>query len=384
MATRQTGHPRVILITPKYPPVPSGYGNQAFAVNQRLMGSVSIRVVTPESTPLPVELVHQQAVSSSHRPRDYSVAQVGKWIIKTLWWLVKERREFDIVHILSGYYWAVPFVVAGRLLKKPTIVKITSAEIDLTTRRSMHRRLRIWFLKGVSVLIVLTEHTRRIALKQEFSQRQVMRIPNGVDVERYSEARANRRLFRKELNIPDDCFVVLYVGQLGRRKGVDRLLDVWREFRKNASGPVRLFLVGAPDGSVSLAEIARLDDVHLVGHVNQPERYYGSADAFVLLSRSEGMANVLLEATAAGVPIIVSDIPPNRELALQLDGFVASGSDSELILQATAHLKALEQTFRTQPALAKNDRGQEIVRQQYSLASVANQYKALYQVLSRD
>ena len=176
------------------------------------------------------------------------------------------------------------------------------------------------------MFVVLTDTVASTALSVGFRPEQVQQIPNGVDVERYVATSHDRMRLRAELGIPVGSFVVLAVGQVGRRKGTDRLLAAWRKFEPLASGPVCLILVGAPDGTVPIDEIITAKDVLLVGHVNEPERYYSVADSFVLLSRSEGMANALLEAVAAGLPIIVSDIPPNRELASRLNGFRSFGN----------------------------------------------------------
>lgn len=53
--------PRVVLVTPKYPPVPSGYGNQAYSLNQVLMHRTSLWIATVESHVLPVEAAHAMA-----------------------------------------------------------------------------------------------------------------------------------------------------------------------------------------------------------------------------------------------------------------------------------------------------------------------------------
>lgn len=345
------------------------------------MERVSILLATPGGQPVAIKTAHERAGTVSHRPRDYSLAELGTWIAKTCVWLVRNRRVYDLIHVLGGYYWAVPFVMVGQLLGKPTIVKIASGEIDLAVRDTFIRRLRTRLLRGTTALIALTEHTRQSALAVGFDEGQVRQIPNGVDVGRYMTAGQRREQLRTELGISEDCFVVLSVGQVGRRKGIDRLLAAWREFHRTTSGPVRLILVGAPDGSISSDEFTRTEDVQLVGHVNKPDQYYGAADSFVLLSRSEGMANVLLEATAAGLPIVVSDIPPNRELASRLGGLVASGTDEQMILEAAEHLRMLERNFRERSPASRNEDGQHVVQREYSLAAVAERYETLYRQL---
>lgn len=375
--------PRVVLITPKYPPVPSGYGNQAFTVNKRLMDRVSIWLATPGDAPLEIAKAHERASTEDHRVKSHRAVTIAEWIAKTSAWLIRNREQYDVIHVLGGYYWALPFIFIGNTLGKPTIVKITSRELEVTDDGTFRRRIRISFLRRATRLVVLSDYTRRVALQAGFRPDQIRIIPNGVDVERYLAVLGDRESIRRELGIKGDCFVVLFVGQIGRRKGVDRLVSVWREFRESALGPVRLILVGAPDGSVPLDNVLDADDVLLTGHVKEPDCYFGAADAFVLLSRSEGLANVLLEATAAGIPCIVSDIPANRELAERLGCLVARGSDREMIFETVKHLRSLERTFRTGSVHSRNERGQDVVRERYALEFVTEQYESFYRELLR-
>lgn len=375
--------PRVVLITPKYPPNPSGYGNQAYAVNEQLLDRIPMWLATPGGGPQPMKEAHHRAGSASPVPKKPGVHERTSWIARTCAWLVRHRYEYDIIHILGGFGWSVPFVLVGKVLRKPTVVKIISREVDNPGHGTLLRRLRIRVLRHATALVVLSEHARNSALGWGFKPEQLRRIPNGVDVHRFQRALEDRARTRAELEISDDCFVVLSVGRIGLRKGVDRLLAAWRAFHPTALGPVRLLVVGAPDGTLAMDEVQSTEDVQVIGHVHDPERFYAAADVLVLLSRSEGMANVLLEAASAGLPSIVSDIPENREVAQSLGALVASGAEDEMAAEAAAHIRSLERAFRMRAQASRNTAGQRIVADEYSLSTVAARYMDLYRELAR-
>jgi glycosyltransferase involved in cell wall biosynthesis len=114
---------------------------------------------------------------------------------------------------------------------------------------------------------------------------------------------------RNRLAIPADTRVVLAVGRLSKEKGHVDLLDAIALLcaARDCAG-IRLVLVGDGPERAALQqrshELGLADCVLFTGHQEDIRTYYGLADAFVLPSYSEGSPNVLLEAMAAGLPIV--------------------------------------------------------------------------------
>lgn len=100
--------------------------------------------------------------------------------------------------------------------------------------------------------------------------------------------------------------VLLYVGSVESVKGSDILIEAAPEMPCQTwmVGPIGLPIGKRPQNSEKLTLWGQRPDVL---------RFYRSADAFVLPSRTEGMSLALLEAMAVGLPCMASDIPPNRE-----------------------------------------------------------------------
>ena len=153
----------------------------------------------------------------------------------------------------------------------------------------------------------------RLAAAGVAQRERIVVIPNGVDFARYAEAEPRPAAWS------DAAVRMLAVGRLHRQKGFDRLIATLaaiaeRQAAKGPPPPRPLFdLLIAGDGPEradlerqATAIDARFGRVQLPGRQSDLPGLYRAADLFVLSSRWEGMPNVLLEAAAAGCPIVAT------------------------------------------------------------------------------
>ena len=156
---------------------------------------------------------------------------------------------------------------------------------------------------------------------------QLMVIPNGVDEQRFRPANdpGAKRQIRSSLGLPPNDPVVLFVGGLMPRKGVDILLESWPSLL-DRHPTAKLVLLGSKSGRLShrsaglssqleqyledidrrIAELPKSDSVVLPGDVEDPVPWYQAADVFTFPSHREGLPNAVLEAMACGLPCLVS------------------------------------------------------------------------------
>jgi phosphatidylinositol alpha-mannosyltransferase len=162
-------------------------------------------------------------------------------------------------------------------------------------------------------------------------------IPNGIDVERFAGARPIPALRDGKLNI-------LFVGRVEKRKGLKHLLRALPLVREHVPN-VRLIVVG--DGALRrgfqrLVERKGWPDVVFAGQIGDEDlpAYYASADAFCAPSTgSESQGIVLLEALAAGVPTVASDIPGYQTVIRHdTDGLLVQPGDHEQLAWALCYL----------------------------------------------
>ena len=117
---------------------------------------------------------------------------------------------------------------------------------------------------------------------------------------------------RRDLGVPDQSFVVGYVGRLTHDKGVEELVQATLKLAGDGRD-VRLLMVGAfESGDPVDPECARLIStsalIHATGYVDDPKPYYPVMDLFALPSHREGLGNALLEAAAAGKPSVATRV----------------------------------------------------------------------------
>ena len=184
-----------------------------------------------------------------------------------------------------------------------------------------------------------------------------------------------------ELNLPPDAFVAGFVGRLARQKRVEDLIWAVETLRQIRT---RLHLVIIGDGP----ERGRLEEfvrnVHCTGHVqftghrDDAARFLPAFDVFCLASSFEGMSNSIMEAMAAGLPVIASDIPPNRELVVPHEtGFLCKLGDSVGFMQFLRRLI-------DEPGLGERlgAAGRERIRAEFSVRRMIDRYAAVYQQLA--
>lgn len=226
-----------------------------------------------------------------------------------------------------------PALLRARLAGIPCVHNLTLApESPLKTRGLAHLRqqLRMAVMCApVSRFVFLSQQLRR-QYRERWPLRpgQIEVIPNGVDLERFrpSANPAERLELRARHGFGANAKIVLFVGGLMQRKGVDILLEAWNGVRARHPDAV-LAIAGSLAGRVSHERsgfkqelqdyVQRIDalraqltdpaSVRFLGEVGAPAPLYRLADVFAFPSRREGLPNAVLEAMASGLPCLVAD-----------------------------------------------------------------------------
>jgi glycosyltransferase involved in cell wall biosynthesis len=138
-------------------------------------------------------------------------------------------------------------------------------------------------------------------------------IPNFVSMPRTGLTRDEAR---RRIGIPADAFTVVATGSISAVKDYPTIIKAVAAMRERR-GNVTLVVAGGGkgrSGMVSFAQALGLDgSARFLGAVEDVQTLLAAADVFVHASRSEGMSNAVLEAMSAGLPVVASDIPANRE-----------------------------------------------------------------------
>ncbi len=203
-----------------------------------------------------------------------------------------------------------------------------------------------------------------------------VRIPPARDPSRQAEARRALQEVNHDLELEPGAPLAVFTGRLHRAKGLRELIVAWsRIVRQRPSA--RLWLVGEGPDRENLYDL--ILDRDLRGRVLMPgafdwiDEILLAADVFVLPSHEEGMSLSLLEAMAAGVPVVASDIPGNRRVLCHgQHGLLVPCRDPDAL--EAAILQQLDQRIA---AAARARAARERVEREFSLTRTAEEHLEL-------
>jgi glycosyltransferase involved in cell wall biosynthesis len=216
----------------------------------------------------------------------------------------------------------------------PQYVRILTEDgfLESVAWRYMH-----WFYGQLDTVFVNSEEYRQGWIKRGFDSAKLKILPRGLDIELFTPAR-RKPAFWQKFTAVNGQVRLLYVGRISREKDLDILADAYRRLRDDHL-PVQLFVVGHGPYSKKLAQ--SLPEAVFTGYLTGTElaTAYASADIFVFPSTTDTFGNVILEAQASGVPVIVSDSGGPKELVEdKTNGLVTRSRDADDFMRAIRSL----------------------------------------------
>lgn len=245
-------------------------------------------------------------------------------------------RNADVIHA----NWSMMGVIAGIagwIGRRPVITTLRGEDVNRAARSAVYRLL-IGICLGLSARVTTVSLAMQRRIEQLFPspRRPCLFLPNGV-------SRPEWRPLPAAGSAPD--VVIIAVGSLIPRKDVATLI---RAFARVAPGSAATLTIVGDGVERSMLE-ALAADAGLTGRVRftgqmAPETVPGmlaEADIFVLASRSEGRSNALLEAMAAGLAVIASDIEGTGELVEDgVSGLLFTAGDDAMLASQLQRLLA--------------------------------------------
>jgi glycosyltransferase involved in cell wall biosynthesis len=382
---------RILHVVPSYLPAVR-YGGPIFAVHGLCRALAArgheVQVLTtnidgPGITPTPIAT-----------PVDLDGVQIRYFpcpLLRRLYWSPALRRvlhheigKFDLVHLHSVFLWptwaaaraarnaGIPYVLSPRgMLVKDLIARRSrlakSAWIRLIERSNVEQAAALHFtsqLEGIELQCFGWRLPRHVV------------IPNAID----EPLSANGKIASDVEAITSEKPLVLYLGRLSWKKGLDRLLQA---FAQTQSGI--LAIVGTDDENfapqlVKLAEGLRIADrIRILPRTvigSEKERLFAAARLFVLPSYSENFGNTVVEAMRRGVPVVVTPEVGAAEVVRKSGaGLVVAGEPEPL--------SSAIRLFTADLSLARSmgEAGRRHAAQYFSWDHVAVQMEDLYNSL---
>lgn len=220
---------------------------------------------------------------------------------------ITKKYKIDLIH---AHYLLPPGligVLAGKLTKTSTAVTIHGSDIYRLGKNRILKSIIKFILKNTDHVYAVSSAAKKEALKFKIKglKDKILITWNAVDIEKFNPRQKSS--FKTEQGIEPKTPIILFVGNLVEQKGVKYLIESKKFIKYNCEivivgdGPLKTELkaVAKSEGLKNIKFVDARDDVHKI----LPE-----ADVLVLPSISESFGIVLLEAMAAGVPVVATNV----------------------------------------------------------------------------
>ena len=299
-------------------------------------------------------------------------------IIKTL--------KIDIIQ--TTLFWA-DFIGAfvGKIARVKTVISWeTVTHSGKYYHNNLQRKYGYRFAMNFCDNIIAVSAQVKQSLKQYpgLNSQKVKIIHYGVDLEKFKPLpEKNRIQKRKEINLPENAFVILVVGRLEPQKGHKNLIKAVDPLIKENKN---LFVLLVGEGSQQsdlekqIRESGLNENIRLLGRRDDICNILNSVDLFCLPSiAGEGLPNAILEAMACGVPTVATDVGGSSEIVTNgFNGFIVSPNSSNQLHSAILKLVNDASLLKNQSKIAR-----ERVVRDFSLRKQIEDFQNLYLELSK-
>jgi len=358
---------------------------------ERFVARLSNHIDRTRFTPHLVCLATSGEASQWLSKEDVSIVELSKrsgndWRAVTR--LTKLLRSLQI-DIVQSHNWGtlLETVVARQLARVPVHVHAergtVGSDIDL---RGFRRVIRSWAMRSAfrhvdQILAVSRSVAERVQLAGGVAASKIRTIENGVDTPAVGQKDMMRYAARRSLGLHENDFLVGSVGRLVKVKGFECAIAAMARL-SNAERRVHFAIIGDGPERTSLESFAATlgirDVVHFVGHQDNVGKWLVAFDLYLNSSVSEGMSQSVLEAMAVGLPLVVTDVGANAQLAggeVQC-GQVVPPSDPATMAAAIQNLSLQPESLAKMAETAKRRHANE-----FSVDRMVKEYESLYRNL---
>lgn len=322
------------------------------------------------------------------------------WILVLIFCLNKFKSQYDILHVHVLWWGGLLLAYWAKKKGIPAMYECVLEDSDTPSviKNEKFGKLKLWLLRKYSAILAISEPLAQDYLNSGFDDSRVFVLSNCLNSETFRPpaSQDEKISLRQKYGFNLESIVLLFVGSLIERKGFDILVYAFVKLTKHHKNLV-LCVVGprnkAENPSLDedyigknldiLSQDGLSDRVQLMGLIQDRDllaEIYRTADLFVFPSRREGLPNVVLEAMASGLPVVVSDLPGLRNVVSPtINGLVIPIGEVEPLVNAIDSLL-------NDPILASQlgNNAHETILQNHSFSSWQSQLSNIYHILLRE
>lgn len=298
------------------------------------------------------------------------------------WFLIRERRSYQVIHVHIMKTMAFVSAVVGKALGKRVVLKVSGYDeldhgsLNPEHARRAYYRLLNWGCRKADVVIAISRRTENRLRACGYRDEQIVYLPNGIDTSRFSPS-VDVLAQRRRLGI-DGSHLGVFVGRFVQEKGIPDLLKAWSIVRRQVPDS-HLWLVGDGYLRSTLEETVRQDaelsrSVHFTGDVADVEKYLAASDCYVAASLTEGLSNTMLEAMAAGLPVICTNVSGAEDMVCNGEnGFLVPIGQPEKLAE-----RLIEVFSDSERARKMGQKSRETALRLFDLNRVIDRYEHIY------
>ena len=291
--------------------------------------------------------------------------------------LYKTIRDFDIIHVHNEHSFVTLVTCLINIFFRKPIVLSCHGQLRFNNylkdlfEMIYSRTVGKFILNSAVKIAALSDSDKKYLVSIGVDPGKIAIVPNAIDHE-YLDIVSQNNDIRKD----HDEKILLYVGVLIKRKGVDYLIRSLPEIKRN--NRIFCIIVGKGDYGENLKTLAKkldlMDNISFKGSVKTEELYYyySMSDIFILPSVSEGLPTTILEAMYFGLPVITTDIPGIRDHFS--DSAILVPPKNEKVLANAINRLLNDDSLRE----SLGRRVKELVKEKYSWDKVSNTYINIY------
>ena len=197
----------------------------------------------------------------------------------------------------------------------------------------------VWYYNQMDVVYVPSEATADELIRKGLSKEKIRFYPRGIDVKRFHPSKRNG-FFKSRYGLREDEIKLLYVGRVSKEKNMPLLAEIYRSLAV-LRPHVRLVVVGEGPYLEDMKKSLKDLPVTFTGFLSGEDlaQAYASSDLFVFPSTTDTFGNVVLEAQASGLPVIVTDEGgPRENLVPGKTGFIVPSKEKKVLLDTLLSL----------------------------------------------
>lgn len=310
------------------------------------------------------------------RPRYLAVPRqntfgIAHWLMQAALGGINFSR-YDLIHAHFGYPMGLLADFVKRGWNIPSVLTLHGSDVNVHPEGGPRQRKQ--FQKAVfqsDKVLAVSEALAKRTFELVGLEPEVLRT--GINMERF-QRQLSTEAARRKLGLPLDSFLVLYVGNFIKAKGIRELLQALSRYKNE-----RVKGVFAGSGPLD-AEIRKLDNSIVLGAIpnEQIPTIMSAADVFVLPSHREGLGTVLVEAGALGLPVVATRVGGIPEVVSDDTGILIEPRSAEHLYEALGEVRR-----HYLAALERAEALKAFVHSHYDVDENARKLKQIYTQVAR-